>query len=335
VITNFYAKLLFRYHQFGGWRLVRQYIRMGLFVFVVRQIILCAFHRKPFKTIYPDIRLRVEGLLLRQYAPLISHLCNDEASVDIPSPKNGHIPNRNYVFFCWIQGIDNAPNIVKACYNSIRTYLTDKEIVHISDDNIHDWIDIPEDIARKYQKGIIPSAMYSDIIRLELLIRYGGTWIDSTVLCTGNNFPPNILTDDLFLFQYRKTKDGPLSGISSWFISAKRGNELLIVLRELLYQYWRDYDCVIDYFIFHRFFMYIAKERPEWVENITRMNSLRCLQLEQRMNEPYDQGVFDTILQTSCFHKLNYRVSDETIRNSGNLYHLITVSFLKYPADKK
>jgi len=246
----------------------------------------------------------------------------------IPSPKNGHSPNRNYVFFCWLQGIDNAPDIVKACYNSIRTYLTDKIIVPISDDNIFDWIDIPEDIARKYQKGIIPSAMYSDIIRLELLIRYGGTWIDSTVLCTGNSFLPNILTDDLFLFQYRKTKDGPLSGISNWFVSANSNNQLLLVLRELLYQYWRDYDCVTDYFIFHRFFMYIAQEIPEWVEGMVRMNSLRCLQLEQRMNEPYSQSVFDAILQTSCFHKLNYRVSDDTIRNRGNLYHQVLHLYL-------
>ena len=39
----------------------------------------------------------------------------------------------------------------------------------------------------KWEKGRIPAAMFSDLLRVELLIKYGGTWIDSTVLCTGVN----------------------------------------------------------------------------------------------------------------------------------------------------
>lgn len=41
---------------------------------------------------------------------------------------------------------------------------------------------LPDYIVKKWEKGRIPADLFSDLLRLELLIRYGGTWIDSTVL---------------------------------------------------------------------------------------------------------------------------------------------------------
>jgi hypothetical protein len=39
----------------------------------------------------------------------------------------------------------------------------------------------------KYQKKIIDNTHFSDLLRLELLIKYGGTWIDASVLVTKYN----------------------------------------------------------------------------------------------------------------------------------------------------
>ena len=36
----------------------------------------------------------------------------------------------------------------------------------------------------KYKKGIFTRTHFSDILRLELLTKYGGTWIDASVLIT-------------------------------------------------------------------------------------------------------------------------------------------------------
>ncbi|MCM1107637.1 MAG: capsular polysaccharide synthesis protein [Clostridium sp.] len=57
----------------------------------------------------------------------------------------------------------------------------------------------------------------------------------------------------MFLFQYIRS-DGRVAGYSNWFITSCTNNRLLLVLRDMLYAYWRDFDCVLDYYIFHFFF---------------------------------------------------------------------------------
>ena len=49
------------------------------------------------------------------------------------------------VWFCWFQGLNNAPEIVKCCYNSVLKNIdTSKEEIHIiTYKNITDYINIP------------------------------------------------------------------------------------------------------------------------------------------------------------------------------------------------
>ena len=86
------------------------------------------------------------------------------------------------------------------------------------------------------------------------------------------------LDADLFLFQYTKQGSIPVS-ISNWFISVHSNNEALIVLRDMLYAYWKDYDCVLDYYIFHLFFAMISKEYPEQMAAMPYAQSQRSLVL--------------------------------------------------------
>ena len=56
-----------------------------------------------------------------------------------------------------------------------------KEFVVLDKTNISDYVRLPEYIEKKWKAGIIGNAQYSDLVRNELLIKYGGYWIDSTV----------------------------------------------------------------------------------------------------------------------------------------------------------
>ena len=89
--------------------------------------------------------------------------------------------NRGRVWFCWLQGLEQAPPLVKLCYEALRQKLPDREIVVIDAKNVFDYITLPEEIVEKWKRGIIGPAHFSDLIRLELLVRYGGYWIDATV----------------------------------------------------------------------------------------------------------------------------------------------------------
>ena len=68
--------------------------------------------------------------------------------------------------------------------------------------------------------------------------------MDATVLCTGNVKVKDYLDADLFLFQY--TPKGTTEGISisNWFITSCTNNEVLMAVRDMLFEYWKEYDCV-------------------------------------------------------------------------------------------
>ena len=43
-------------------------------------------------------------------------------------------------------------------------------------------------IEEKFEKGKIGMAHFSDLLRISLLAKWGGMWIDSTALCTDEDF---------------------------------------------------------------------------------------------------------------------------------------------------
>lgn len=247
------------------------------------------------------------------------------------------------IWWCWLQGYDAAPPIVKACFNSHKQ-LTGYSLEVIDNANWREYLELPGYIVEKWEKKQIPPALFSDLLRLELLIKYGGTWIDSTVLCTGfkefeslssssgSSSSPSVqefkkyLEADLFLFQYTKQGSIPVS-ISNWFISAHSNNEVLIVLRDMLYAYWKDFDCVLDYYIFHLFFAMISKEYPEQIAAMPYGQSQNSLLLLHHWGEKFDQKKWDKLTSQVCFHKLAFRVGEDTKKNKESYYYHIIEQF--------
>ena len=164
----------------------------------------------------------------------------------------------------------------------------------------------------------------TDLLRLELLLKYGGTWIDATVFCTNSNIPEYMLDSELFLFQCLKPgRDGHSTVISNWFITAKSNNRILYATRELLYIYWKENNNLYDYFIFHIFFeMAIEKYQDEWKKVVPVSNStphilLLCL------FEKYDDEMWNAITKQSVFNKLTYKFSEKEIKQENTYYRKI------------
>ena len=55
----------------------------------------------------------------------------------------------------------------------------------LTKDNFKEYIDIPDYVLEKYEHGLILPAHLSDIVRCCLLYKYGGVWLDSTILMCG------------------------------------------------------------------------------------------------------------------------------------------------------
>lgn len=88
--------------------------------------------------------------------------------------------NKN-IFIYWNTGFEDAPFIVKFCLNLWERLKCDYTLHKIDDHNINDYLDMKY-IKEAYQFHKLTIQAQSDIIRLELLYRYGGIWTDATIL---------------------------------------------------------------------------------------------------------------------------------------------------------
>ena len=317
---------------------------MGVLWVGVKEIIRCAIKGRSFKCVYPVVTKRVDEILITLYGngndngngnfEPAQHLnsLNPEASAEESNQCEAQLelPPDGVVWFCWLQGMENAPELVKTCLKSLKENV-DAEIRALDERNYGEYVELPEYIVEKYRRGRIPPALFSDLLRLELLIRYGGTWIDSTVLATkpitremGDLKPSwkEIRESELFLYRY--IRNGRVYGISNWFIHAKAGNPLLVELRDMLYAYWKDYDCTLEYYIFHLFFGVVAKRYPEVLSKMPKGNSYNALVLEHNLEKRYNEEWWQKLTDNVPFHKLNYRIVPKEVK--GTVYeHIITL----------
>ena len=311
-----------RFKQFGGLRVVRYYARMGALRPLVRGIMRNPFSRRSVLGAYQKAVVIVGEHLKKQYESLMWERKDLYSAQDLVHEKS------RIVWFCWLQGMEQAPQIVKVCYASLVKRLPDREVRFVDGNNWKEYVELPDYILKKWEKKQIPPAHFADILRLELLIRYGGTWNDATVLCTGIT-PENekdtlsYLDADLFMFQYTEPGSNQWGGISNWFISACSNNEVLMVLRDMVFVYWKDYDCMIDYYIFHLFFSMLRAAYPEPIAAMPYGYSRRSLALGYNWGKRFDKEKWDRLTSKVCFHKLSYNVRDKVKKDKGNYYHFI------------
>lgn len=241
--------------------------------------------------------------------------------------------HQNAIWQLWLQGEENAPDIVKKCFESVRYFCPDKEIIVLNLNNLKDYIDIPDFIQEKSSKGIIPHANFSDYVRLCLLAKYGGTWIDSTVLLT-DEIPKKIFETELFFFKSahncenysaniidllvkkkfrlfpKKVNKNKSKSISNWFINAKPENELILATLHFFSEYWKNENELNDYFMFHKFVRYCFESNSKFSnlydEMISFPNKYAFLMHEFGRLKYSDEN-FYKILKISPIHKLTYR----------------------------
>lgn len=236
------------------------------------------------------------------------------------------IEKSNKIWICWFQGIENAPELVKACYNSVLKNYKDKEIIVLTEENYKKYVDMPEHIIKKWEKGYITFAHFSDILRIELLSKYGGLWLDSTIFTTKRSelvFNENI---ELFVFkQVDLDRKNSLAVVASnWLIYANKNNNIINLTKKLLYYYWKDYNYAINYNIFHIFFK-LATEvyKDEW-KNVPTFNNISPHILQFELNDDFQEMRFNEIKNMSDFHKLNWRIKSE---NKNSFYNYIVDNY--------
>ena len=103
-----------------------------------------------------------------------------------------------------------------------------------------------------------------------------------------------------------------------------------MTLRDMLYAYWKDFDSVLEYFIFHRFIEMIFYQCPSVVKEMPYGYSPDCHILARHWTEQFDQQKWDKLTGKTCFHKLAHQIDERIYDNKNNYFnHILSEMYEK------
>ncbi len=314
-----FDRLMVRFRQFGGWRLACQYARMGVLHTAAAALARCTLCGKSPKEVYPAVTRKVDEVLARRYRHILEGYADSARHGEKGGAEGCEVPK--IIWSAWLQGLDNAPEMVKVCLESQRAHLPGYDVRVLDIDNYTQWVDLPEEVTDKYRKGLIPPASFSDLLRLAVLRKYGGVWMDATVYCSGFDNGQlitrwqRIMQSELTLFRYfRKGMLQPV-GLSTWFVAAVPGQKNVSAVLDMLLAYWHDFDCLVDYYIIHLFMGMSLSKFPEVAGRMPRENSFHSLLLGRALANDFNEKKWNELVEHVSIHKLNYRKVEEALRN--------------------
>ena len=298
----------------GGKQVLKQYLRAHVLLFAAAQTVLNGFSKKSLEVVRSAVSNRIVRKLKKKNRKFISQF--------VPSGKDRHSSDK--VWVCWLQGMENAPALVQRCYRSLQENLSDRQIILLTEENYRSYVTFPAHIQEKIDAGIITPTHMSDLLRLELLLKHGGTWIDATVFCSGGPIPGYMLDSELFVFQILKPGlDGQATALSSWFMTACTNHPILELTQALLYRYWEKKKGMVDYFLLHDFFQLACEAYPAQWAKVVPFSSSTPHVLLLRLFEPYEEDLWSILRTMTPFHKLTYKFPEEQAELPDTYYRHI------------
>ncbi len=179
----------------------------------------------------------------------------------------------------WDQGWDKSPFMVQECSKSIVHYAPDWEVHNLDKETVKNFIELPKRIDEIPDLPIQP---ISDLIRMLLLKKYGGVWIDATVFLNTHltQFLENINSDFFCFFRWENK-----TAMSNWFLAAQKESYIAKVMAEefqkMIFsdsflkeneQYFKKWKSSPNYFCFHKKFEALIKEDLKFGEIVKDMH---------------------------------------------------------------
>ena len=226
--------------------------------------------------------------------------------------KKESISEDSPIWVMWYQGINKAPPIIKACIQSILIKRVNHPVILLDKSNIKKYIELPKYILKKFEDNIISITHFSDIVRMALLSRYGGFWIDSTYLV---NTPLNLTNYSFYTLRFSKCyKTITKCKWSGNFLALPKNNFLSTYVYNSFLFYWKSHNKLINYFLID-YIIRIAYDNIKKFRDLTKkIPLLECniFDLSNRLNDLYEEKEpikcsFNKIYRRGNFHEFKNR----------------------------
>ena len=233
--------------------------------------------------------------------------------------------NSKIIWTLWMQGYENAPELVKSTIDSIRKFaeLNNFQFILLEENTIEKYIVFPKLIKEKMDLGVIDYTKISDILRVSLMAKYGGTWVDATIYMK-EEFDSSLLLQNYYTIKTGGIEDySPNISNNRWKGFFLSGNSSLFSFtRDFFFEYYSRYDIAVDYllidYIFDMAYKYDEKIKNQMLE--LEKSNPNLFWLESHLGDKFDQKVWDNITETTKVFKTTYKLSGEIKSNKNNFY---------------
>lgn len=235
-------------------------------------------------------------------------VCSEPLMVDF----HGKIP----VWVFWAQGLKTAPEGVLACIRSMEQKLpADLTELHIiTMENIGSYITLPDWIVQRFNQGKMDLAHFSDILRMGLLYRYGGMWLDADCFLA-KPLPPAWLTqNDFWTLNIKRTSLKADVTQGRWcldILKGEAGEPVFGYALDALYEYWHNQDNLIDASLLDYIIAVGCDNFPYIRERIASCSMLQpqYLELAEVLGKTFDENYLNKLTADTVVFKVPYQVS--------------------------
>lgn len=209
------------------------------------------------------------------------------------------------IWIFWWQGEETMPPIVRSCYKSVLRNAEKHPVILITENNITEYVDIPQYIYEKIGEKKMTLTHFSDILRENLLYKYGGIWMDATIYMTAP------FSKEMYEYEYYSIK----GAFEEWewtgfFQAAGKGNVFAKAVSHLFNCYWKEHDCLISYLLIDCFLAVARRHSSvidEMVNDLPQKDSSIFVLNDQHLDETYNENTFEKLKGKSNIHKLSYK----------------------------
>ena len=269
------------------------------------------------KNISDQASKQIEQYILNFLADTIHEVINKYKYLEISGDPVPDPP----IFVCWWTGLESAPAIVKQCVKSIYKNAGKHPVNFITAKNYSDYISVPDFIIDKMKSGKMGLAHFADYLRVSILEKYGGLWLDATIYCS-QLIPDSFFEYPFFTLKSPYTESRYLSKYQwvTFCLGGWRGNQFYSFMKEAFEEYWSKNDYAIDY-LFFDYLIYLAKENCPYIRKLMDSvpeNTPHRDDLQAAMNAALPAEQFSQVIQEDTeIYKLSWRETYSEKTNDG------------------
>lgn len=242
---------------------------------------------------------------------LTKHYYNNIKTITCEKKDNQKVYSQ-CIWTAWLQGESNAPKVIQLTIQSMRKHANGHTVIVITDENVDNYVQIPLKIKQKHAEGKMRNAHFADVIRMLVLEKYGGIWLDATMFLH-EPIDESAFVSPFYSIGYDSSDKVKYISNNKWIVGIIGGcacSQYLSRISEMLISYWKEHIVPIDYFVFDYLVEILYLNDNSFrtiVDDLKKYRKGFTFELNLVINEPYNENVMKKLFSNNNIYILSYR----------------------------